>query len=443
MTSPKRLMLLAAVTTAALGGLGHAQTDWKAQLGDYKGKTIRILMIQDPWVDAFGEIDKEFETLTGAKVTVDAFGYDQTHAKEVLVGTSKSSDYDVVVLDSPWVGEFAEGGFVENLNAYITKDAKIVNFKDFVPSFQTVSNWKGETVGMPFGAYFVMMHYRKDLLAKAGIAVPKNIEEFQAASAKLTTGGMFGTAFNNQRGGAVGQAYFEFIYNFGGKPFKSMYPGSKAPYSDMTPLLNSPQSIAVVKFFKDMLKNQPPGAENIAWDERSTNFATGKVAMINSWSVTTPGFTDPTKSNITDKFATTLYLAKKGVKAVPPLGGWVMGINKYSTQKQAAWDYIKWFTSAETHKKFVLAGGPPSRLSTLADPEVKAKQPWVGVLSASQKLSYAECRPRIPESFQVIDTIGTYIFKALSGDLTVEDAMNQANAEVGKLLKSKGYKVSL
>jgi len=199
----------------------------------------------------------------------------------------------------------------------------------------------------------------------------------------------------------------------------------------------------VVKFFKDMLKNQPPGAENIAWDERSTNFATGKVAMINSWSVTTPGFTDPTKSNITDKFATTLYLAKKGVKAVPPLGGWVMGINKYSTQKQAAWDYIKWFTSAETHKKFVLAGGPPSRLSTLADPEVKAKQPWVGVLSASQKLSYAECRPRIPESFQVIDTIGTYISKALSGDLTVEDAMNQANAEVGKLLKSKGYKVSL
>jgi len=117
MTSPKRFMLLIAVTTAALSGLGQAQTDWKAQLGDYKGKTIRILMIQDPWVDSFAQINPEFETLTGAKVTVDAFGYDQTHAKEVLVGTSKSSDYDVVVLDSPWVGEFAEGGFVENLNS--------------------------------------------------------------------------------------------------------------------------------------------------------------------------------------------------------------------------------------------------------------------------------------------------------------------------------------
>jgi hypothetical protein len=56
-------------------------------------------------------------------------------------------------------------------------------------------------------------------------------QEFQ----QLT--GLFGTALNNQRGAAVGQAYFEYIFNFGGKAFNSMYPGSPDQYADMTPLL--------------------------------------------------------------------------------------------------------------------------------------------------------------------------------------------------------------
>jgi multiple sugar transport system substrate-binding protein len=447
MTTLKRCRYLPILGLISLfaGAASAQQVDWKKELGTYSGNTLRIIMIQDPWVGAFDTIDKEFEALTGAKVTVDAFGYDQTHEKEVLVGTSGSDEFDVIVLDSPWVGEFAQGGFVEDLGPYVAKDAKIVQFADFVPSFQTVSNWKGATVGVPFGAYFVMTHYRKDVFAQAGLSAPKTIADFEKAAKTLTKNpkfpGLYGTALNNQRGAPVGQAYFEYIFNFGGKPFASLYPGSPDPYADMTPMLTSKESIAVVKYFKEMLKYEPPGALNFAWDERATTFSVGKTAMINAWSVRTPGFMDPSKSRIADKFATTLYPAKAGVKAVPPLGGWVMGINKASKKKALAWDYIKWFTSQEIHKKFVLAGGPPSRLSTLQDAEVRSKQPWASTLFESQAASFADCRPRIPESFQIIDTIGLYISKALNNQLSVEDAMKQANAELKTLLKKKGYMI--
>jgi multiple sugar transport system substrate-binding protein len=201
-------------------------------------------MIQDPWVKGFDTIDKEFQKLTGATVVVDSFSYDDVHQKEVLMGNNKSDSYDIVVLDSPWVGEFQQGGYVEDLKPYVEKDSAIIAWDDFVPSFQQVATWKGQYVGIPFGAYFVMFNYRTDLFQQAALQPPKTIEDFFNAAKTFTKNpkfpGMFGTALNNQRGAAVGQAYFEYIFNFGGKPFVSMYPGSPDPYADMTPLLTSP-----------------------------------------------------------------------------------------------------------------------------------------------------------------------------------------------------------
>ncbi len=90
---------------------------------------------------------------------------------------------------------------------------------------------------------------------------------------------MYGASLNNQRGSPVGQAYFEYIYAFGGKPFESTYPGSPDPYADITPLLDSPESIALAQFFVDMMEYEPVGAENVAWDERAALFSTGQVAV--------------------------------------------------------------------------------------------------------------------------------------------------------------------
>lgn len=426
---------------------GGDPTEERAEfrLGDHSGKTLRVIMIQDPWVGAFDKINPRFEELTGAKVVVDSFGYDATHEKEVLAGTSGSSEFDVVVLDSPWVGEFAEGGFVEDLTAHIEEDADIVQFDDFVPSFQTVAEWKGEIVGIPFGAYFVMLHYRTDLFEQAGLEVPQTTEEWRTTAEFFTDNpdfpNMHGTALNNQRGAPAGQAWFEYIWNLGGRPFESTVPGAEDPYANMTPLMDSPEGIAVTQLFVDMLKYQPPGAKSFAWDERATTFAVGRTAMVNAWSVRTPGFVDPEESAVGDRFATAIFPHKEGVDPIPPLGGWVMGINSASKQKDLAWDYIKWFTSPQIHKQFVLAGGPPSRLSTMQDPEVVEAQPWAETLFETQKLTYAEVRPRVPESFEIIDIVGFHVSRAIQGEVTPEEAMRAADKEVGELLKKAGYRV--
>jgi multiple sugar transport system substrate-binding protein len=163
---------------------------------------------------------------------------------------------------------------------------------------------------------------------------------------------------------------------------------------------------------------------------------------VNAWSVRTPLFIRPDQSSVADKFATSMFPAVEGQEPVAPLGGWVMGINRHSEQKELAWDYIKWFTSPEIHKAFVLEGGPPSRLSTLADPEVNEAQPWAQTIFESQASTYAEARPRIPEAFEIIDTIGFYVSQAVQGQLPVEEAMRQADQDVAELLKENGYNVN-
>lgn len=415
--------------------------------GAYEGETIRIIMIQDPWVNAFAEINPVFEELTGATVQIDAFGYDDTYANEVLAGSQGSDEYDIVVLDSPWIGQFAESGFVDDLTDRIEADADIVEYDDFVEVFQDVAEWNGTITGIPFGAYFIMTHYRTDLFEQAGLDAPTTIEEWRAAAELFTDNpdfpNIYGTALNNQRGAAIGQAWFEYIWNFGGRPFESTFPGSEDPYANMTPLFDSPESIAVVETFIEMLEFQPPGAESFAWDERATTFGVGQTAMVNAWSVRTPGFTDPDQSSVGEDFATTLFPHVEGVEPIPPVGGWLMGINSAidDERKDRAWDYIKWFTSAEVHRDFVLAGGPPSRVSTLQDPDVIAAQPWAETLFESQAMSFAEVRPRIPEAFEIIDTVGLHVSRAVQGEATPEEAMAQANAEIAELLRNAGYRV--
>jgi multiple sugar transport system substrate-binding protein len=77
----------------------------------------------------------------------------------------------------------------------------------------------------------------------------------------------------------------------------------------------------------------------------------------------------------------------------------------------------------------------------MQDSEVLGKLPWVKTVFESQSKTFADCRPRIPESFQIIDTIGLRISEALQGKASIEAAMNQANDEITALLKSKGYKI--
>lgn len=444
----KRLLSsIGAAGLAAIASVAFADShviDWSKELGDHSGKELRIQLINDPFTNAVGTIMGEFTDLTGAQLAKDDLGYTGLYEKQVLNCSQGDDTYDILFIDGIWVGEFAESGCVEPVEDRIAAtDEKVIAWDDYMESFAGQASWDGKRQCLPIAGYWHMLHYRKDLFEKAGLEPPKTFEEMLAAAKLFKDNPDFpdlegGMAMNFQRGSAAGQQYFEWIYSAGGSPWKTNFIGSDDVYGDLTPTLNSAEGVKMVDFFNEIAKYGPPGVENFAWDERANAFTQGKVAIINSWSVRTPLFTDPEISKVTDKFGVAMFPHAEGKTSVPPVGGWILCVNAHSKNKDAAWDFIKWFASPEVHKKFVLAGGPPSRHSAFQDEQINKEQFWTPVLYESARAAWPDGRPRYPGTFQVIDAIGLEVNRAIVGEVSSQEALDKANENVTRILKQEG-----
>ena len=439
-----RLLCSVSAAAALAVSVAHADgIDWKKELGNHEGKTLRIMTITDPFIDSIKKTKDGFTKLTGANVEVDGYGYDALHEKELLSCSQNDASYDVLIIDGIWIGEFSDAGCIDSAEDHIAKgNPKVFAWDDYTPGAAGQASWQGQRMCLPVGIYYELMYYRTDLFDKAGAKVPETFDDLKKTSKLFTNNpdfpGVYGYAMNNKRGAAAGQQWFEWLYSAGGKPWVSNDIGSKEPYADQTPLLNSKPSVDLVQFFKDMVAYGPPGVESFAWDERANAFAAGKLAMMNDWSVRAAIANDPTQSKIAGKFKAALMPHADGGKTISPVGGWIACVNTHGSQKDVAWDFVKWFGSPEVHKEFVLAGGPPSRLSSMEDKEVQAKYPWTSTLLAAQKDAWVEVRPRNPIAFQLIDTVGADVNKAIIGDATPQAAMDEAQQKVTDLLKQNG-----
>ena len=70
---------------------------------------LKSQSIMDPYIDAVKEISPTFTSVTGASVTVEGFGYDGLHEKQIVACSQGDSSYDVLFVDGIWIGEFVEG----------------------------------------------------------------------------------------------------------------------------------------------------------------------------------------------------------------------------------------------------------------------------------------------------------------------------------------------
>lgn len=441
-TKLKTMTGLGLVTLCA--GIAHAQeVDWKSELGDHTGVTLNVPMITDPFIEPLKELSGKFGELTGANVSVDGFGYTTLHDTMLLGCSQGSSEMDVLGIDAIWIGEFVEAGCLENIEDRIASDDDIVQWDDFTPGFSAQAIWEGSRYCVPIGAYYQLLFYRHDLFEAAGKEPPKTFDELKDLAEFFTDNpdfpGVKGFVTNNARGVAAGQEFYQWLPSAGGKAWASNNFGAspEEAYSDLTPSFDG-AAVDLINFLKGMMAYGPVGVEGFDWDQRANAFAAGNVAMTNMWSVRANLSNVPETSNIVGKFSTTQFPNADGAESRPPAGGWVICVSAHSDNKDAAWDYIKWVTSPEVHVDYARAGGPPSRISTFSDPEVRENFSWTDDLFVSSEAAFAEVRPRHAATSQMIDIVGIEVNKALIGEQTAEESVEEINAQQTKLLKRSG-----
>jgi len=138
----------------ALAATSASAVDWKAELGVHSGVDVRVQVIQDPFIDSLKEISPTFEGVTGAKVTIEGFGYDPLHEKQILSCSQNDGQYDVLFIDGIWVGEFVEAGCIDPVEDRVAAtDPEIAAIDDYIESFAGQAYWEGKLQCLPIAGY--------------------------------------------------------------------------------------------------------------------------------------------------------------------------------------------------------------------------------------------------------------------------------------------------
>jgi len=201
---------------------------------------------------------------------------------------------------------------------------------------------------------------------------------------------------------------------------------------DGKPAVNSAEGINALKFMLELGKYTPTGYASFNASEVSAHLLQGTAAMSINWPAWISAFSDPEKSRVVGKMN---FAVMPGAKAEgrAEIGNWLIGVPRASQNAQAAFDFLLWATAAEQMKNSALAGNPPTRRSVFTDPELLAKFP--AYPAQLRSLERSKPRPRTPQWNEIENVFGIFISRANSGELTAEEAMNQANIEIAKIVE--------
>ncbi|WP_231710508.1 ABC transporter substrate-binding protein [Roseibium limicola] len=411
---------------------------------------LRVLVHGDPTFMVMHGLKRQFEQVVGCPIHQRAFSIDRLHEEAVKNAQRATSRYDLIALDLPWLGEFAEKGHLLPLDEIL--DVERLNPSDFHTAGWQAAHWNGRPYGVPSQTTPELLFYRKDLLAEAGLEPPHTTDALLKAAKALhdPTQGRYGIAWNAARGTALGHTFMMTCADFG-QPIVNLprqaggYDASRLAQTGYRPTIDTERGLAAAEYLMALLQYSPPDILSMSWYERVRPFANGKVAMAYGYTLLAPYFEqNPTCA----AFGNVDYLphpAGLNASQIAPVGGYLFGIpaNIAPERLPAAIEALIVFTSAQAQKLYVEHGSRTNpRYSVGADPEVRRLSPIfeaVDAMSWRDELQFWP-RPPIPEISEIIRICGEECHDMLRGVQTPKAALQAAQnrsdrhlQEVGKL----------
>jgi multiple sugar transport system substrate-binding protein len=382
--------------------------------------------------DALKQAALDYEKQTGIHINIAEFPYSNLFEKELIDLNASTGAYDLIMLDDPWFPRFAGKRFLTDLTPLLQKRGHSGPDNDFVETSVALCRepyQSGTLYALPYVGNSQLFFYRKDLFEKHSLKEPATWDDVIAAARtiqeKESEGGgkkVYGYVMRAAQGNAAVADFMPVFWAFGGEMFDS---GGK-------PNVNSPEGVAALKFMIELGKYSPPGYVSFNADEVGAHLLQGTAAMSINWPAWISSFNDPNKSTVTGKMMfTTLPSGKKPGQA--EIGNWLIAIPRDSKNADAAMDFLLWATSAEQMKRSAERGNPPTRRSVFTDAALVAKFP--SYPAQLRSLETSRPRPRTPQWNEIENAFGIFLSKANSGELAPEDAMNQANAEIEKIIQ--------
>lgn len=387
---------------------------------------LKGLMEQVPDSDIVLKMVEDYTAKNpNVEIDIELLPYDQIRDKLVSSFLAPKSDYDIIVVDNPWMYDFASAGYLVPLNQKIEQAGNDYNYEDFSKPLTKIATVKDETYGIPFYNYALGLIYRKDVLANNNLTLPESLEQLQEVSKKLTKDGSYGIAMQPQKGYKVFEEWANWLFAAGGE-IQDEQGNVK---------LDSPEAREALNKYIETFKNSaPPNSANWAFDESMRSMSSGEsnMSVMYNWMLPTMN----SKDGPAGKLAGNYGLAKMpGGKAV--LGAWYWSIPTKSANVDEVWKFVSWITSKEQENNRVIKGGAPVRNSVLENSQVWEKGFGKEYYTTVKEL-LGNSAPLAdgPSAEEMIQAVGTELNSAITGqksvDQAIADAAKQAKEIMGK-----------
>ncbi|HYF64895.1 MAG TPA: extracellular solute-binding protein [Herpetosiphonaceae bacterium] len=351
---------------------------------------------------------------------------------DTAVQRGKTADFDLYMMDDPWVPAFALDGVITDLDGLgYAPDA------GFIPATLELGYWPphagarvpGIAADAPSRLYTLpiigdtqLFFYRKDLIDEP----PETWDDVRALAAQADPANRrYLLAMRGVAGNPIVTEWFPYLYSFGGEMFDDQWNVD----------FNSPAGVAALQLFLDLKAHQPPGVENFDAPEQGACYLSGQCMMNIEWTGYILLAEDPAGSQVVGKTGWTIPPRQE--RHASELGNFVMGIAAGSANKPAALKFLQWFTSDATQREFARRRGVPVRSAVFADPELQQQFPWLPTIQSA--LTNGVARPRTPEWSRVEEILGAQLHRAVVGEVGAQEALDTAAQEVTAFLSGKGY----
>lgn len=360
--------------------------------------------------------------------------YGVTLEKWFADAQSGAGQYDLYLLDDPWVPQFGAADVLEDLGAggidgtdpdWIgsmidmgfwppRKGPRVKGFEDVTPKLITV----------PFVGDLQTLTYRNDVFADGA---PETWDDVIAKGKEAVAAGKikYPVVFRGVSGNPIVTSWYPVFLSYGGQFFDDKW--------NVT--FNNDAGKASADFFVGAMKeNAPPGVVEFDSDQEGAAILGGDAGAIIQYSGNALKADDPAQTKVAGKLD--FGVVPKKEKAISQMGIFIAGVPKSAPNKENAIAFLKWYTSPETQAKLAEAGSIPVRRSGFA-----VAKPGNRLIPVALKQldAGAEPRPRTPDWAKVEELLGIQLNKALQAGSGGGAALDAAAEQVTAYLKQAGY----
>lgn len=311
----------------------------------------------------------------------------------------------------------------DDLNALLQKNVvkAISNF------YQIDKRYYGVPLSADLG---MMLYYNTDHFKEAGLDPSKPPETMTAMAdyarklVKVQGGDIKRSGFALRYSGApsgIADKFLPFLHAFGGRAYS-------ADGKTATGFVNSPEAIAALQFVSDMTQKDKTASLTLGLPEEQ--FSRGQASMFfrESWLV---GWMRDNAPTINYEVAP--MPSEKQYPGVSLFFSWAVMVNKFSPNKDLAWEFLKYLSKPETDLALAkLEGYLPVWESNFQDSYVSGRKDY----KALQKIMSSPPGPYYdnPRINEISTSLGQAVEQGLRGTKSPKDALDAAAKDIDAIL---------